>query len=375
MLSGPAHREPSLWHTPRIRHRYPQLSCEILPRDAVLIPHEVLSSPLSNNLSSVLPCAGPDIHNPVCGAHGILIMLHHEHRVSKIPEMLQRPEQLVIVPLMQAYARLIQYVGNSNQSRADLRRETYALCLAAGERPGRPGQCEVIKPHINKKGDAIPNLLQNLLAYHPLHLCERELINKAPEFHDRHVCRVINIQIAHRHREAGTLQPFSAAGLTGNNAHKGLILLLCARGKCFSVAALFILDQPLEGDVIDPFSALAPVAHLHLCSAGSVEQNVPYLLRIVLKGCIQTEVIMLRQCREQCVCKASLLITGVPARRNNCPLIDRETLVRHHELQVKLHLVTETQTIRTGPKGIVEGKAPGLHLFDGDPAVRAGKAL
>ena len=41
-----------------------------------------------------------DIHNIICCTHRILIMLHNDQRIAKIPEILQRCEQLVVVPLM-----------------------------------------------------------------------------------------------------------------------------------------------------------------------------------------------------------------------------------------------------------------------------------
>ena len=45
-------------------------------------------------------CSRTDVHNIICCAHRILIMLHDDQRIAKIPEILQRCEQLVVVPLM-----------------------------------------------------------------------------------------------------------------------------------------------------------------------------------------------------------------------------------------------------------------------------------
>ncbi len=57
----------------------------------------------------------PDIHNVVGGEHSLLVVLHDEDGVPEVPQMLQRGEQLAVVPLMQADARLVEDVEHPHQ--------------------------------------------------------------------------------------------------------------------------------------------------------------------------------------------------------------------------------------------------------------------
>ena len=64
-------------------------------------------------------------------------MLHNDQCVAEVAQMAQRRKETVVVALMEADARLIENVEHAHQPRADLCRETDALCLAARERTRR----------------------------------------------------------------------------------------------------------------------------------------------------------------------------------------------------------------------------------------------
>ena len=58
-------------------------------------------------------------------------MLHHQHRIAQIAQTLQALQEPLVIPLMQADARLVQDVQHADQPRADLRRQADALPFAA----------------------------------------------------------------------------------------------------------------------------------------------------------------------------------------------------------------------------------------------------
>lgn len=66
---------------------------------------------------------------------------------------------------------------------------------------------------------------------------------------------------------------------------------------------------------------------------------------------------------------------GLPAHYLNCPLGNRQCLIRNHEIFIKLHLVTESVADRTGTKRIIKRKASRFHLIHTDSAIRARKIL
>ena len=87
-----------------------------------------------------------------------------------------------------------------------------------------------------------------------------------------------------------------------------------------------------------------------------VDQQVMDLLRIILEGCAETEVVLFGQGIEQGSGKGPLRSAGLPARHNDRALINGQILVRDHQFLVKLHLVTQARAFRAGSEGIVEGK-------------------
>ena len=89
-----------------------------------------------------------DIHDIICRQHRILVVLHHNERISQIPETFQRVDQFIIVSLVKTDARLIQNVRHSHQTGADLGSQTDTLGFSAGQGSRRLGETQIVKSHI-----------------------------------------------------------------------------------------------------------------------------------------------------------------------------------------------------------------------------------
>ena len=72
-----------------------------------------------------------DIDNVVRRAHGILVMLHHDHGVAQITHALKRIDQLLIVSLVQTDGRFVEHIQHAHQGGPDLRGQTDALRFTA----------------------------------------------------------------------------------------------------------------------------------------------------------------------------------------------------------------------------------------------------
>ena len=75
--------------------------------------------------------------------------------------------------------------------------------------------------------------------------------------------------------------------------HICLIFSLHGIGKSLPVLAVHILNQSLEGHIVDALSSLALVAHLQDFPPGSVNQDVVNLLGVIPKRCVQAEMVLL----------------------------------------------------------------------------------
>ena len=110
-------------------------------------------------------------------------------------------------------------------------------------------------------------------------------------------------------------------------------------------------------------------------SACTVQKNILYLFRIVLKWRIQIKSILPAQCIQNCVGKAALIRTGLPSHYGDSSLCNTQGLIWNHQIRIKFHLISKSQTLWACTKRIVKGKASRLNFINADSAVRAGKAL
>ena len=84
-------------------------------------------------------------------------------------------------------------------------------------------------------------------------------------------------------------------GGTRCDPHKTLVLCLAGLGERLPVTAVYVLDQALKGHVVNAGSALSCIVDLYFLSAGSVDQDIMDLLRVIFKRSIKIKVILCRQ--------------------------------------------------------------------------------
>ena len=65
--------------------------------------------------------------------------------------MVQRVEQLVVVPLVKADGRLVQDIGNAHQAGADLCRQADPLRFSAGQRSRGAGKGQIVQSDVIEK--------------------------------------------------------------------------------------------------------------------------------------------------------------------------------------------------------------------------------
>ncbi len=63
---------------------------QILSRDGAGAADDILQGARRHDLAAVAARPGAHVHNEVRGAHGVLVVFHHDEGVAQIPQMLQR---------------------------------------------------------------------------------------------------------------------------------------------------------------------------------------------------------------------------------------------------------------------------------------------
>ncbi len=83
------------------------------------------------------------------------------HRVAEVAQTPERLEQAVVVPLVQADARLVEDVEHSDQPRADLGGQPDPLGLAAGEGARRAAQGQVVEADVAQEAEPVAHFLED----------------------------------------------------------------------------------------------------------------------------------------------------------------------------------------------------------------------
>ena len=155
----------------------------------------------------------------VGGEHGILVVLDHDQRIAEVAQTPQRREQLVVVALVQTDGRLVQDIQHAHERRADLRRQTDALALAAGQRARRARQGQVFQADRLQKAQPVLDLLDHAVADLVLHLGQAQGLQKLHRLDDRLFRKLCNIQPADRDRKHLGAQTAAVARGTRDLAH------------------------------------------------------------------------------------------------------------------------------------------------------------
>ena len=106
-------------------------AAEILPCHRLAARADVIDTSCADYISAVHTGSGTNIDDKIGRTHGLLIMLDDDERISQVAQLFQSVQQLAVVALMQADARLVKNVQHTHQARTDLRSQPYALALTA----------------------------------------------------------------------------------------------------------------------------------------------------------------------------------------------------------------------------------------------------
>ena len=282
-------------------------------------------------------------------------MLHDDEGVAQIAQTAERFEQLVVVALVQADARLVKDIQHAHQRRADLRGQTDALRLSAGERPGRARKRQILQADIFQKAEAVADLLQDRLGDHSLRALEPEAVQKVQLPADGETAELRDGQAADCDRPRNIREPLAAAVRAGRGRHIFLQLLAHRVGLCLAEAALKVGQDALEGLLERAAAVAALIAKLQLFPARAEENDLHGLVRQALDRRVQVEAVFLSQSLEIHP-RDGVVADVAPAAGLDAAVIDRLFRIGNDQLRVGLEPITQARALRTGAHRIVERK-------------------
>ena len=135
---------------------------EVVAGERTRVLHEVGVAAGVHHGAAVHAGARTDVDDPVGGADRVFVVLDDDERVAEVAEGDERVDEAPVVALVQPDARLVEHVEHAGEARTDLRRESDALRLSAGEGPGSPREVEVAESHADEEVEPQLDLAQHL---------------------------------------------------------------------------------------------------------------------------------------------------------------------------------------------------------------------
>ena len=178
---------------------------------------------LRHDGAAVPPGPGPDVEHVVRRADHVLVVLDDEHRVADVAQAAQRRDEPVVVALVQADRGFIEHVRHAHEAAADLRGQTDALCLAAGERAARAVEREVPQADAFEEAQASGDLLDDRRRDRCLRWPQLEAAEEPARRADAQVGGAGDVEPAirarHHHAERRRLEPSTRARRARRGAH------------------------------------------------------------------------------------------------------------------------------------------------------------
>ena len=116
---------------------------------------------LENELATVFPRAGPEIHDVVCRPDRLFVVLDNDDGIAEIAQTGQCRQQRAVVTLVQPDGGLIEHVQDAGQVRTDLRCETDALAFPARQSCRASPEREISDAYVVQKVQPIANLVNH----------------------------------------------------------------------------------------------------------------------------------------------------------------------------------------------------------------------
>ena len=221
-------------------------------------------------------------------------MLDDDERVAHVAQVFHRFEQLCVVALVQADARLIENVEHAHERGADLRGQPDALRFAAGERRRGAREREILQTDALQKTETAADLFEDASGDHCLHIGQLrfERIEKTQAFRYGKVAEFGDVHPADGDGENFLPETAAAAVRAGRFRHALLDLRAHGRALRFAVTSFEIVRHALKRLVERPFAALLVVMERQLLAARAVEDHFARLFRQVTDGGIKTETVL-----------------------------------------------------------------------------------
>jgi hypothetical protein len=313
----------------------------------------------------VLAGAGTQIDDMIGGEDRVPVVLDDDHRVATALQLAQRADELLVVAVVQADARLVEDVEHPDQLRADLGGEPDALRFAARQAVGGARQGQISEPDVEQELQSGAHFLEDQAADDLLIAAQLEQREERQRFVDRQIADAADVTPTDAHPQALRPQPLAVALRTILERHERLDPLADVLALGLTVAAHQARHEPLVAGLELALPMRALVAHLDPF-LGAVEQQIALALRQLAERLLEVDAELARDAGEQRRRPVALQRPGALHRA----LAHRFRCIRHQQLDADLAPLAEAVALLAGAVRAVEREHPRRQLFERGAAVR-----
>ena len=313
------------------------------------IPGDGGGSARGHQLAAQASRAGTQVDDVIGLLDGFGVVLHHQHRVAHVAELLERVEKPAVVARMEADRGLVEHIEHAAQLGADLRGQPYALRLSARQRGRRALQAQVVQPHRREKLQPPPDFIQHPAGDLRLAVVEFPAAHGYQRAGDRQRRELRDGKVLHAHGQAGGPQPLAPAGRTFHRRH--------------------VLREPLAIGLRGLLVKLAQGPQNPLEPGAAFEQQRARRFGKLLERFLQVDARPLREFLEPLLHRP-----GIGARTETA-VEQRLGGVHHHLGRVESPRAAQPVAFLAGAVGAVERKRARLQLRNAGAALGAGQFL
>ncbi|CVG16775.1 Uncharacterised protein [Serratia marcescens] len=345
------------------------LAAEELAGQRVRLRHDVVDGAFRHHLAAVYAGAGADVDHVVGGADGVFVMLHHDHRVAEVAQVDQRFQQALVVALVQADRRLIQYVHHAHQAGADLAGQTDALRFAAGERLRRAGQRQVVQADVHQEFQAIADLFQHFFGDLGALAAELHVLEEGHRMADAQIGDLRQRGVFDEHVARFFAQASAVARGARAVADELRQFFAHRAGFGLFIAALHVVQHAFERMTAHGgITAIVDVFEFDRLFAGAAQHRLLHVGAQGVERRFDIELIVLRQ-RAQHL--EVIEVAAIPAADRAAG--QRQLGVLHHAIRIEELLHAQAVAGWAGAGRVVEGKQARFQLAHAVAADRAGE--
>jgi len=229
-------------------------------------------------------------------ANRVFVVLDDDYRVADIPQVFQRTQQSVVIPLVQTNGRLIKDVQNAYQPGTNLTGQANTLRFTARQSIGTAIQRKIIQAHVNQELQPLTDFLEDFVGNLPTASCQLEDAEVFTGIANRQIGHCRQRLLTHPYMPRLTTQASATAIRARLSAEEFRQFFAHARRFGLAVAPLQVRHDAFERvGALDDVATVVQVFKVDVLRATAIKDDLLLICRQLVEWHFKAEFIVRRQ--------------------------------------------------------------------------------